>query len=313
MNYVFSRVLVTGCAGDIAIAICKILREMNIAENIFGCDINPVGACENFFDTILPVNRADEQTWLKDFQEIIRLNEIDLVIPTVENELAQLVQHNADFTNILAPSTDVISTCLDKWKTARFLKNNGIAVANTQLLQDATFTSKSLVVKPRSGRGSQNIYKVSTETEFIGLKCSLSGTDWVVQELLEPASAEFTCGLFRSTSGDVRTITFSRKLKGGMTVSGVVEKNHVIDEMLTSVAMAFQLCGAINVQCILTDSGPKIFEINPRFSSTVRFRHLLGFQDVIWSILDYNYSPIPSFVEPASGTKFIRAYDEIII
>ena len=40
----------------------------------------------------------------------------------------------------------------------------------------------------------------------------------------------------------------------------------------------------MNVQLRLTDRGPRVFEINPRFSSTVLMRHRMGFTDVLWAI-----------------------------
>jgi len=40
----------------------------------------------------------------------------------------------------------------------------------------------------------------------------------------------------------------------------------------------------MNVQLRLTEQGPRVFEINPRFSSTVLMRHRIGFSDVLWSI-----------------------------
>ena len=129
----------------------------------------------------------------------------------------------------------------------------------------------------------------------------------------EPKNQEYTCGVFRSAGGDIRTITFRRALKNGMTGSGSVEENKEIQDLLHQIADAFELVGSINVQCILTKDGPKVFEINPRFSSTVRFRHLLGFQDVLWSILDILNIDLPPFSVPASKTRFARVYDEIVL
>ncbi len=40
----------------------------------------------------------------------------------------------------------------------------------------------------------------------------------------------------------------------------------------------------MNVQLRLTDKGPRVFEINPRFSSTVLMRHRLGYCDVLWAM-----------------------------
>lgn len=54
--------------------------------------------------------------------------------------------------------------------------------------------------------------------------------------------------------------------------------------MCMRIAEGLNLHGSMNVQLRLTDKGPRVFEINPRFSSTVLMRHRLGFSDVIWAI-----------------------------
>jgi carbamoyl-phosphate synthase large subunit len=40
----------------------------------------------------------------------------------------------------------------------------------------------------------------------------------------------------------------------------------------------------MNIQLRLTDQGPRVFEINPRFSSTVLMRHRIGFSDLLWAL-----------------------------
>ena len=40
----------------------------------------------------------------------------------------------------------------------------------------------------------------------------------------------------------------------------------------------------MNIQFQLADEGPRVFEINPRFSSTVLMRHCIGFSDVLWTL-----------------------------
>ena len=54
--------------------------------------------------------------------------------------------------------------------------------------------------------------------------------------------------------------------------------------MCESVAAGMNLYGSINIQLRITDKGPRIFEINPRFSSTVLMRHRIGFCDLLWAI-----------------------------
>lgn len=309
----FKRILITGCAGEIAIGICRILRDKGIADEIWGCDIKPVGGCEYYFDKSIKISRADSPAWFLELKEIISENNMDLIIPTVENELAELIKIDILPSGILMPDVHIIETCLDKYKTAKFLQNMNIDVADTELLVNAKFAQKALVIKPRSGRGSQGIHFAETKEKFDELKLSLQGDQWICQQLLEPKSEEYTCGVFRSNGGDIRTISLRRSLINGMTNSGTVVENMDVFAMLRKVAQALVLVGSINVQFILTKAGPKIFEINPRFSSTVRFRHILGFQDLVWSILDMHNIDIPLYNPPAVNTRFLRAYNEIVL
>ena len=40
----------------------------------------------------------------------------------------------------------------------------------------------------------------------------------------------------------------------------------------------------MNIQLRLTAQGSRVFEINPRFSSTVLMRHRLSLSDVLWAV-----------------------------
>jgi carbamoyl-phosphate synthase large subunit len=56
-----------------------------------------------------------------------------------------------------------------------------------------------------------------------------------------------------------------------------------------------------------------IFEINQRFSSTVLFRHLLGFEDLIWSIEDVLGQEINNYLDDNQiGRKFYKGFSEYI-
>jgi carbamoyl-phosphate synthase large subunit len=75
-----------------------------------------------------------------------------------------------------------------------------------------------------------------------------------------------------------------RQLTEGTTSWAKVVDNKEALKMCRKIAKEIELQGSMNIQLILTDSGPRIFEINPRFSSTVLMRHKLGFCDLLWSL-----------------------------
>lgn len=132
------------------------------------------------------------------------------------------------------------------------------------------------------------------------------------QELIPEDEGEYTCGLFRSGAGEIRTIVFRRKLRGGLTGSGVVVESPAIEKLLNVIAERLNLCGSINVQLRLNAGVPYVFEINPRFSSTVRFRHQLGFSDVLWALRDHIKVSIGDYRPLQRGIRFYKIFDDVI-
>jgi carbamoyl-phosphate synthase large subunit len=63
----------------------------------------------------------------------------------------------------------------------------------------------------------------------------------------------------------------------------------------------------------MTSRGPVVFEINPRFSSTVMFRHKLGFPDFVWSLQERAGREPGPFAAPPQGIKFYRTSAEVFL
>ena len=140
----------------------------------------------------------------------------------------------------------------------------------------------------------------------------VNNPDFIVQEYLDGKQGEFTCGLFRAKDLSIRSIIIKRELMGGFTGYGEIIKNVEISETLSAIAEKIKLFGSINVQLRLTDKGPVVFEINPRFSSTVRFRHLLGFKDLDWSIQDMFDEEISKYDDDSEGKRIFKGFNEYI-
>jgi len=107
----------------------------------------------------------------------------------------------------------------------------------------------------------------------------------------------------------VRTLIMLRELVDGTTSNITVVNNEKINDVLIHVANEMNLQGALNVQLRLTESGPQIFEINPRFSGTLVMRHLLGFKDLYWYV-EYmiNKTPLPTY-DVSIGSNVVRVDD----
>ena len=104
-----------------------------------------------------------------------------------------------------------------------------------------------------------------------------------------------------------------RVLVGDSTGRAVVVRNPAIEEYVIRIIEAWNVSGLYNIQLRLTDDGPKIFEINPRLSSTLVFRHKLGFQDFKWWVSEALGMELPHYDAVSPGTKIYRGNIEYII
>jgi carbamoyl-phosphate synthase large subunit len=308
------NILVTGCGGDIGQSIGKILNEYNLVNNLYGCDISDKNAAKFIYADFFLGLPCSDPAYIRNLETIVKEKSIDFIIPISEPELRFLSKQNisiiGDAKMILASSL-ALEIGFDKLKTADFLKKEKLPFPVTHSVEHVDSVGEfPVVMKSRTGSGSSTVSIVKDNDTFVSLK--KRNPDFIVQEFLDGNNGEYTCGVFRSNSGIIRSIILQRELMGGFTGYGEVIKNKEIDKLLHDVAEKMHLVGSINIQLRLTSKGPVVFEINPRFSSTVRFRHLFDFKDVEWSIEDKLGIPISDYTETAIGKKLYKGFNEYI-
>jgi len=310
----FENIIVTGGGGDIGINIGRILKNSNVSNRVIGCDINEEHGGSVYFDVFEIVERADSKFYIENMLSVCKKYSVDLIIPTSEPELRFYVNKDIldslDGIPVLIVNRKALTIGFDKLLTANALKSSDLSYPWTTLVSEGMPKSLPCIIKKRYGSGSREIMMVEEEVvDYYSTK----RPDDLWQEYLSPDDQEYTCGLYRSKTGEIRTIILKRRLDGSLTVYGEVRENMEIEVMLKSLAELLDLQGSINPQLRLTERGPVIFEINPRFSSTVMFRHLLGFKDLIWSISEIAGKEIEDYIPPRVGTRFYRASQEVIL
>ena len=305
------NVLVSGVGGDIGLGIARVLKEWGIFSNLHGIDIHADHPGMAVLDAFSIAPRAMEANYISWLRNYVYENEIELFFPTSEAEIQVLslakiqsiagakVIRNNDFT---------VKKCLDKFECLSYLNLCGVPVPEHGLVGLNLPQNYPVIVKPRYGQGSKNVKMVSTLEDY--LKCT-EGYVW--QDYLEPEEEEYTCAIYSLDAISFKSLLLKRKLVGGLSGSGVVVNNPEIKKYIQEIAKKIQLCGSINIQLRLTKSGPLLFEINPRISSTVVFRDKMGFCDARWWIQDILGLDKEPYHEPEAGTRFYRGACEYII
>lgn len=309
-----NNILVTGCGGDIGQSIGKVLNNKN-SGHLFGCDISSKNAGKFIFKNFSTSLKCNDENYISSIEKFISANNINLLIPVSEPELRFLTHINKldkiGNATMICPNKKALQIGFDKLETANFLSKHGFPFPKTELIDDLKGINKyPKIIKSRTGSGSSSIYIARDIIDFNYLKSKNKG--FIVQEYLSSKEGEFTCGVFRSKAGEIRTIQLKRELTGGYSGYGEVTNHSEIEKLLINIAKKLELVGSINVQLRLTKKGPTVFEINPRFSSTVLFRDMLGFNDLIWAIQDKTNQEIDAFTKIESGKKFYKGFSEYI-
>jgi len=280
-----SGFLVTGANGDIAEAICGILRETFPGTRVDGADAGGTRPGEALFDRMHHMPRADDETFLAGMRSLATDGGYGTVIPTAEAELWRLAHATpAELSGIplLMAAAPLLRRFLDKLETARWLAAEGLNPPVTVPFEAARDLPLPIVIKPRQGRGSRGVEVVQTRAHLDFIR-SQKPEGLIAQEHVGDEGQEYTCAVIR-LGGQTRGLVLKRRLAGGRTVFAEEVAVPAIDDLIQRLTAACDLDGAINVQLRLTPEGPRVFEINPRFSSTVMMRHRLGFQDLLWAI-----------------------------
>lgn len=303
------KILVTAISGDVANGILKILSETE--DEIYGCDVNdyPIGMDKT--KVCWKSDYAVSNNYIRNLLSKCNEYGITHLIPVNEEEI-KVVSVNVQVFNqagikVIIQEPILLQILLSKYETYQFLKKiPGIHVPQTYRYDEFSEDGKEYIVKLESSCGSKLLKKITTKQELDEME--IDKRKVVVQQYLSCPEEEYTVGVY-SNGIDISVIIFKRKLKNGYSSFVELVQDESIEEDAIRIANYINLRGYINIQLRKENNCNYIFEINPRVSGTVVFRHMLGFTDVLWW-LDYvdekiNYSYVCKY-KRAIGVRELR-------
>ena len=304
-------VLLTAIGGDIAQGVATIIRECRPGYRLVGVDMHSQHGGHKFVDFFSVVPRANSSDYLIELKSVVSQNLVNLVFPLSDPELAALWpfrQLDANVQWVIA-GEGVVKAGVDKLETSRMLTALELPGPWTHQVSEGPPRSFPCILKSRFGSGSRGVYVIANNEDAIYF--GKQYPDAIFQEMLEPADCEVTCAVYRSRKGDIASLLMLRRLSGGFTSWAKVIHDQKISQMCEQIATGLDLRGSMNVQLRNTKIGPRIFEINPRVSSTALMRHRLGFTDVLWA-LDEASGKSVSFPELPENQIMVRVQGALV-
>ena len=293
-----NNILVTGAGSLIAQGVIKCIKKFSKSFKIIGSDYFELSIgflwCDKSYlipDILNP--KISEKVWLETFLKIIKKEKIDLIIPCADFEIPlfskykQNIEKNTN-SKVLVSDKHIVNMCNDKYLTKKFLDELEIDYPSTYNYKEFKKLTKKpkypLVVKPRKGSTSKGLHIVRNSEEL--KKIINNNPDLIIQEYL--VGEEYTCGSVYMNNKVISVISLRRTLKNGNTSVAFSEKNNVIDKFIYNITKKIKPFGPMNFQLKFTKNGPRIFEINPRFSGTTPIRELFGLNEIKGIFLNLN-------------------------
>lgn len=284
------RVLITGIGGNVGQGVLKSLRAATKPFHIVGIDMEALSAGFSLVDSYHQTPRTSDPAFRGTLRRIARREQLEAVYVCSPAELDFFGSHKEElerelrlsvFVNPLA----VVQTGSDKLQTAEFLRAAGFPSPDTassandddvaDLIERHGFP---LIVKPRAGFSSRNVFLVNSREEIRALTQVVP--DLIVQQYLADDSSEHTAATLSGADKKVRAIiTLRRDLLQGTTYRTELIEDENLNHQLVRIVEALGAVGPCNLQFRMLDGVPYVFEINPRFSGTSGIRYLYGFND----------------------------------
>jgi carbamoyl-phosphate synthase large subunit len=285
-------VVVTGMGSTVGIGIAKALLASPLPIRIVGTDSEPLSLGLFRLDQgyLLPSARGeDKEPYFDALVQVCRNEAAAIVMSGWEGDLVMMAERKAEFeerSGAIAPlNPESVRIGMDKWLTFKALHAAGVPVPDTALPTDAeqldAFRRKHtypFLLKARCSSGSRGIVMVHNDEEFNFFRHYLR--DPVVQERLLPDDQEYTVGMFLRSDGTVvGTLALKRSLMAGLSYRMASVQHPEVCKTAIQAATALGMVGPANVQMRLTPDGPKVFEVNPRFSSATCVRAQFGLNE----------------------------------
>jgi len=206
----------------------------------------------------------------------------------------------------------VIELARDKYRTYLRLRDAGHAVPETWLASERVGPSEfPLIVKPRQGRGSRDVERVTDGEE---LAAYLEHTEREPDELLLQEflpGEEYTTSVVGTADGELLGVVPKEAIeKDGSTVVGATREAPAVVASCRAVFDTLEPAGPMNVQQILDEDGtPRTIEINPRFSSTSCLTVAAGVDEFDLLVRDALGDPVEP-VEDYEPERYLLRYDD---
>ncbi|OMP30679.1 MULTISPECIES: ATP-grasp domain-containing protein [Mangrovimonas] len=259
----------------------------------------------------------DDSSYIEKLLELCIVNQVKLIIPTIDPELYVLSKNREVFLkNGIIPivsSKTLIDICGNKRKTHDFFYDKGIDFAKEFSKNNY---SLPLYIKPVSGSRSSKNYIVEHQNDF--KPCHFENENLIFLEYLDHNQYdEFTCDLYYDRNHFLKCVVPRKRIevRDGEVSKGVTRKNDLVEYITDHLNYIEGAIGCLCAQFFKHKNTNQIYgiEINARFGGGYPLTYFAGANYPRWIIQEYLLNQNISKFNDWKGDLLMLRYDNEIL
>ncbi len=311
------NILVTQTSAFAASSIIKLINRIdNMDITIHGSDklsksMNSANQMVDKFHKTPSTENSDQ--YIESINQICLKNNIDLVIPVMDDEIRIISNHKNDLKfKCIIPEDNIIRLFHDKLEASIAINDIGVPIPN--ILYDLRNSSK-VIFRNRIGIGSHGIYIVDLkEVQYIENRFT---PDIFIQDFID--GEEYTVDVLADCNGNPVLIIPRKRITiiNGLSYRCKVVQEQSLIDACYKIYSHFKIPGLSNAQFIIKDGNLYFIELNTRFAAT-GIAGIMASYNYIYDFLNHfvNNEPMKPLEEcmkcVAWNSIITRYYEETI-
>ena len=315
-NVGLKNILITSASGKVPLvrAMQEAAHRINPASKVIASDMNPRVTTQFVADEFWEMPKISDLSLPTLINKCKELN-INRILPTSDIELLfyaeakqTLAKHGIE---IIVSSPEAVRICQDKLVFPD--SGGGKFPLIPSSVSPRDFEKSALVVKERFGTGSQGIgLDLSYESALFharGLK------DPIFQPMVH--GPEISIDAYVTRTGNVHGLVLRHRdwVVSGESRVTTTFRQESFEEITTDIIRALGLTGPVVMQAIVSNSGLKVIEVNPRFGGASTISLSVGLDMLYWAMIECENinCQLPEFIRRPNKICQVRIPQDLVI
>ncbi len=313
------NILITSAGQRVALVriFQETLKQFFPEGKVFTADMNPdLAPAAYVSDGCFEVPRCTSEDYIESLLTICLGNEIGLVVPTIDTELARLSANKEIFNQygivVSISDYDFIMKCRDKRNTSGFFEKHGIRVPKSIDKYHPTFP---LFAKPYDGSMSTDLHYIKNADEMT--EEVLNDQKLLFMECIDKEMyKEYTIDMYYGRDNRVKCIVPRERIKirAGEINKGLTEKEPLTKYLYDRMETIEGCIGCICIQVFLNSQTNDVIgiEINPRFGGGYPLTYAAGCNYAEYLIREYFLGEDIQYKDDWKDHLLMLRYDDAV-